>query len=210
MSKPVTPQTQTIERQTIGVAFLQELIDHTRLAVKVSPLSEQDVRCQAYDERRVSLWLEYSSSWVCLRDRAFHIDLQRISDEQDDVLMGFYDGRIRRLHLILIEPLSEEAAIDLPDRLMALLTYAAIYFLTTYPDSVGVYLLDPPAGFIAHHESYGFSIIEHDETLMMFATFESLFERQKDLLFDMLLNEQPLELGLDEQDQGVTNALSTE
>ncbi|MCG9753427.1 hypothetical protein L1D54_23600 [Vibrio brasiliensis] len=203
-SKPLTPQERKLERQTIGVAFLQELIDQTRLAVKVSPLNEQDIRCQIYDERRVLLWLEYSSSWGCLRDRAFHIDLQRVSDEQDDVLMGFYDGRIGRLHIILIEPLNEESAQQLPDRLLALVTYAAIYFLTTYPDSVGVYLLDPPTGFITHHESYGFSIIKHNETLMMFATFESLFERQKDILFDILLTEKPLELGLelDEQDLG--------
>ncbi|MCG9648410.1 hypothetical protein L1D24_07480 [Vibrio brasiliensis] len=194
-----SPSQRQLERQTIGVQFLQELFEQARLAVKVSPLDEKAYQSLMYDESQVLNWLNHYPLY-CFKERAFHLGLQRVkSDAGEEVMIGIYDSRIGKLHILLLEPLSEPAGSELPERLMAIVTYVAIYFLTTYPDSIGVYLIDPPKPFLSNYGVYGYKILNSEsEVPVMFANFEALFERQQDFLFEMLLDETlDLDLGLD-------------
>lgn len=196
-----SPSQRQLERQTIGVQFLQELLEQAQLAVKVSPLDEKAYQSLVYDESQVLNWLNHYPLY-CFKQRAFHLGLQRVkSDNGEQVMIGVYDSRIGRLHILLLEPLNEQAANILPERLMAIVTYVAIYFLTTYPDSIGVYLIDPPKPFLANYGVYGYKVLSSEsEVPVMFANFEALFERQQDFLFEMLLDEKlDLDLGLETQ-----------
>ncbi|WP_425667790.1 hypothetical protein ACPUEJ_24460 (plasmid) [Vibrio tubiashii] len=176
-----------LERQSSGVQFLQDIIDRTNLALKVSSLSEQAYKSLVSDESRILDWLNHYPLF-CLKERSFHIGLQR-GEAHGDIMIGLYDSQTGKLHILLIEPLSKNA-MSFSDRLMALVTYVALYFLTIYPESVGVYIVDPPKAFLSHYGLYGFKVLESEAVPVMFATFESLFERQQDFLFNMVLDEE--------------------
>jgi hypothetical protein len=54
-----------------------------------------------------------------------------------------------------------------------------------------VYLVDPPKAFLSHYGLYSYKVLDSwHEVPVMFATFDSLFERQQDVLFEMLLDEE--------------------
>ncbi|NOH26339.1 hypothetical protein [Vibrio europaeus] len=182
--------TTPIQRQSIDVQFLQDVINQTNLELKVSSLSEQSYRALACEESPVLDWLNHYHL-SCFSGRAFHIGVQRFKQPRPGLLVGVYDSRVGRQHTLLLEPLDGRAAQAMTERLMSVITYIALYFLSSYPNSVGVYLVDPPKAFLSHYGLYGYKVLDSwHEVPVMFATFDSLFERQQDVLFEMLLDEE--------------------
>lgn len=196
MSNPTTKR--KLRHQMIDVQSLQDLFDHAEIALKVTPLNEKMYKSTQYEQ--ILNWFTQYPLYSFI-ERAFHIDLQPVKDKPGSVMIGIYDIRVGKLHQLLIEPLDQNTADTLTGRLMAIVTYVAIYFLTTYPESVGVYLIAPPKPFLSNHRLYGYEILtKGNDVPVMFATFDSLFERQKDFLFEMLLTGP--ELDFDQPDKG--------
>ncbi|WCP70095.1 hypothetical protein LYZ37_19015 [Vibrio tubiashii] len=183
-------KTTPVQRQSIDVQFLQDLINQTHLELKVCSLSEQSYRSLVSDDSPVLDWLNHYKL-SCLSGRAFHIGVLRFKTPRSGLLIGVYDSRVGRQHTLLLEPENGHAAQAMTERLMSVITYIALYFLSTYPNSVGVYLVDPPKAFLSHYGLYGYKVLDSwHEVPVMFATFDSLFERQQDVLFEMLLDEE--------------------
>ncbi|MCG9753425.1 hypothetical protein L1D54_23590 [Vibrio brasiliensis] len=189
MNKKISRRCQ-LDFQTFSVQLLQDLFDYTKLAVKVSPFNNKTYKSIMYDESQILDWLKHYSLY-CFNERAFHLAMQPSKGEGNSVVIGVYDIRVGKLHLLLLEPLNELAVKRLPERLMAIVTYVAIYFLTKYPESVGVYFFDPPKPFLSNHAIYGYKVLtKGSDTPVLFATFDTLFERQKDFLFEVLLDKE--------------------
>ena len=186
MNKPTS-----LQRQSIDVQFLQELIDRTHLELKISSLNELRYRSIAFEDSTMMKWLNSHHVSRSLK-RNFHINVKRFKEQSElGIFIGVYDCRIRRLHPLLLEPKTEGSAHENTDRLMSMVTYIALYFLSTYPNSAGVYIVDPPEAFLSNYGLYGYKVLDYgyeQDTPVMFGTFDSLYERQQDVLFEMLLD----------------------
>ncbi|NOI59375.1 hypothetical protein [Vibrio coralliilyticus] len=174
-------KTTPVQRQSIDVQFLQDLINQTNLELKVSSLSEQSYRSLVCDESPVLDWLSHYHL-SCFSGRAFHIGVQRFKQPRPGLLVGVYDSRVGRQHTLLLEPLDGRAAQAMTERLMSVITYIALYFLSTYPNSIGVYLVDPPKAFLSHYGLYGYKVLDswHEVPVL----FEMLLDEELDLLAD--------------------------
>ncbi|WP_071209565.1 hypothetical protein [Vibrio neptunius] len=186
MNKPTS-----LQRQSIDVQFLQELIDRTHLELKISSLNELRYQSIAFDDSSMTKWLNRHHVSRSLK-RNFHINVKRFNEQSElGIFIGVYDSRIRRLHPLLLEPRTEDSAHENTDRLMSMVTYIALYFLSTYPDSHGVYIINPPNTFRSKYGLYGYKLLDYgygQDEPAMFGTFDSLYERQQDVLFEMLLD----------------------
>ncbi|EIF01334.1 hypothetical protein VT1337_24330, partial [Vibrio tubiashii NCIMB 1337 = ATCC 19106] len=89
--------TTPIQRQSIDVQFLQDVINQTNLELKVSSLSEQSYRALACEESPVLDWLNHYHL-SCFSGRAFHIGVQRFKQPRPGLLVGVYDSRVGRQH----------------------------------------------------------------------------------------------------------------
>ncbi|CAM2884989.1 hypothetical protein [Vibrio neptunius] len=181
----------SLQRQSIDVQFLQKLLNRTNLELKISSLNEQRYRSIVLDDSSMTKWLN-SHHVSCSLKRNFHININHFKKQPElGTFIGVYDSRIRRLHPLFLEPLKEGLAQEITDRLMSMVTYIALYFLSTYPNSAGVYIVDPPKTFLSNYGLYGYKVLDYgceQDTPVMFGTFESLYERQQDVLFEMLLD----------------------
>ncbi|EHZ6873041.1 MULTISPECIES: hypothetical protein [Providencia] len=169
------------------VDFLQEFVDEALLDLQVSMLSEDDFESLVRDKRSVLNWLSKFGHF--LSEDSFHMGFRlEKGSEIDGAVLGVYATKRGDLHIFLIESFVR----DLPEhplngRLTTLVIIAVTFFLTQYPDSKAVYIIEPDEGLISHYQKFGFKLLRDEN--VMFATSDALQLIQLSLLTELLSNQ---------------------
>lgn len=154
------------------VSFLQEFIAEVQLGLHVSELSEDDFESLVKDERSILNWLSKFGHF--LSEDSFHLGFRLYENAKiDGAVLGIYATNDGTLHIFLIESFVRyQDQHSLKGNLITLVVIAATFFLSEYPESKGVYIVEPHDDLVLHYKKFGFELLEND--MVMYATIETL------------------------------------
>ncbi|NRB69530.1 MAG: hypothetical protein HRU48_19540 [Vibrio sp.] len=167
------------------VSFLQQVMDKAQMGVLVTALDAHDYEEIVNQEPSVLNWLDYYPK-MCSIKSALHMGLKVINNEDfQGAVLGIYDALTDQFHIILLEQLALSVhEQQLQHRLVSLVSIAAVYFMSLYPNHSGVHIVEPFESLIPYYEEFGFYKTDADASTM-YATFEQLFECQQDVFFSV-------------------------
>lgn len=165
------------------IDFLQEFIDEVQLELNVSALTEDDFESLVKNDKSVLNWRGKFPHY--LSDDSFHMGFRLRTDSNiDGAMLGVYATTQGELHVFLIESFArKQPSHPLAGRLTTFVVIAATFFLAQYPDSKGVYIVEPHKDLISHYQRFGFELLEDE--LAMYATVESLQSVQLSLMAEL-------------------------
>jgi len=165
------------------VEFLQELIDETQLELNVSVLTEDDFESLVLSDDSVLNWRGKFPYY--LSEDSFHMGFRLSTDSTiDGAVLGVYVTTQGKLHILLMESfVRNRTNHPLTGRLTVFVIIAATFFVTQFPDSKGVYIVDPHKELIPHYERFGFELL--DDGYALYATVEDLQSTQLLLMAEL-------------------------